>query len=131
MEAPKEEKSNLASWLPYILIPFLVFVLPVIQRWVADDEPVTGIGISFEEVVEKSKLVVTDVYKNTPAFKSGLQKGDVIVEINGKKVVVASELPKFVKSLSAGSEINPTVLRDNRKINIATEVAVLKRKDYK
>ena len=103
----------------------------VYNTWKFNNESVTGIGISYTEVVRKSELVVSEVHKNTPAFLAGLQKGDIIAEVNGKEIATAADFPENLKLLPTGSKINLTILRDGKKINLVTEATVLKRKDFK
>ena len=122
-------KSLLLVFL--VLLVVLSFGLEAYSNWLKDNETITGIGISFEEVVERSTLVVTQAHKNTPAFMSGLQTGDKIVEINGKEIVVAADFQKVIKDLPPGTKVNLTVQRDGKKMMLVTEVAVLKRKDFK
>lgn len=54
------------QFIPYIVLLGLIFGLRIYNDWRFNNEPVTGIGISYEELVEKSKLVVTKAHDNTP-----------------------------------------------------------------
>ena len=129
-QKPKSS-NNFAQLLWPALFVILFFGLRAYNDWKFNNEPVTGIGVSYTEIVTKSKLVVDKVHENTPAFQAGLQKGDIITEVNGKETVTASDFPEALKNLPAGSKLNLTILRDGKKLNIATEVAILKRKDFK
>jgi len=62
-----------------------------------------------------AKLTVEDVFHNKPAYKAGLKKGDVILEVNGKKV---TNVDKFRYELmeSKGKSISLLVKRGKRNI---------------
>lgn len=62
-------------------------------------------------------MIITSVFKNSPASKSGLEVGDKIVSINDKKVseVETSEFSKLVKESKDKSFII-TLLRDGESI---------------
>ena len=130
-ETQKSKSSNNTFlWLMTSAI-LLSLGLAAYNEWKINNEPVTGIGISYTEIVTKSELVVDKVHENTPAFLAGLQKDDTIIEINGKEIMTASDFPSSLKNFQPRSKVNLTILRDGKKINIAIEVAVLKRKDFK
>ena len=46
--------------------------------------------------------LVTDVNKNSPADKAGLQQGDIITEFNGQKVKTMRDLPRLVGEAEVG-----------------------------
>ena len=66
--------------------------------------------------------IVSDVTNNGPAEKSGIRRGDVIVEINGKEVADAISTTRVVGSLIAGSRNEFIVIRDGRRQKISVTV---------
>jgi len=130
-ETQKPKSSHNLFFLLLALFILYWGGLGVYNDWKFNNEPIVGIGVSYTEVVIKSRLVLDKVHENTPAFLAGLQKGDIITEVNGKEIVTASDFTETAKKLPAGSKLNLTILRDGNKLNIATEVAELKRKDFK
>src|SRR5579871_327262 len=85
-----------------------------------------GIGIS-DVTPENAKFfgdslatgaVVTQVDPDSPGGKAGLQIGDVITEIDGKKVSDAGELQVTVGQKQPGAKIDLTVLRDGKSMTI-------------
>ncbi|MGG5258188.1 S1C family serine protease [Phycicoccus avicenniae] len=67
---------------------------------------------------------VTSVGAGTPAAKAGLQKGDVIVAVDGDPVDSAESLVGYVREQTVGSTVKLTVLRDGKSMEVdATLVA--------
>jgi serine protease Do len=58
--------------------------------------------------------LVSDVLPNGPAFKGGLQRGDVIVKFSGQVVEDVSELPRLVATVPPGETVNVVILRDGK-----------------
>jgi len=63
---------------------------------------------------EKRLLEVISVIKNSPAEISGIQKGDIIKDIDGKAMSSLGELINFISYKSIGSELNIGVSRDGK-----------------
>ncbi len=92
-----------------------------------------GIGIS-DVTPENAKFfgdslatgaVVTQVDADSPGGKAGLQIGDVITEIDGKKVSDAGELQVTVGQKQPGAKIDLTVLRNGKTLNIPVTLEAL------
>lgn len=43
-------------------------------------------GMGVEVAFQKQKIIVTSIFKNSPAFKAGLQLGDVITHVRGQAI---------------------------------------------
>ncbi len=63
---------------------------------------------------EKKFLEIISVIKNSPAEITGIQKGDIIKEIDGKPISTLGELVNFVSCKAIGSELNICVSRDGK-----------------
>jgi serine protease Do len=59
--------------------------------------------------------LVSDVMPNGPAFKGGLQRGDVIVKFGDQPVEEVSELPRLVAAVPPGETVDVVILRDGKK----------------
>src|SRR5262249_38203053 len=63
--------------------------------------------------------LISDIDPKGPAAKSGLQPGDVIVEVNGKSIDDQRMLRLMVSSMPPGTQINLRVLRGEQSRNVA------------
>jgi serine protease Do len=70
-------------------------------------------------VHETTGALVGDVTANSPASKAGLQKGDIILAVNGEAVSDANQLRLKVGTLDPGTRVNMKVLRDGRTQDMA------------
>ncbi len=85
-----------------------------------------GIGITdvtpenakFFDVHDSDGAVVTQLESGSPGAKAGLKVGDVITEINGKKVTDAGQLQMEVGEIAPGTEIGLQVMRDGKSISV-------------
>ena len=104
-------------------------VNPVVQALVRNgkvEHGRMGIGITdvtpenakFFDVHDSDGAVVTQVEAGSPGAKAGLKVGDVITQLNGKKVTDAGELQMEVGEITPGTEIALQVMRDGKSISV-------------
>ena len=70
---------------------------------------------------------VAEVYLGSPAQKSGILPGDVIIKANGAEVKAADSIVRLVSDMPAGQSAVFTVVRDGKQMDI--KVVVEARKD--
>ena len=58
------------------------------------------------------------VVPGSPADKAGVQENDVIVELNGEKVLEDMDLRDLLQKYPVGSEIELTVLRKDQQLKL-------------
>ncbi|WP_295477240.1 DegQ family serine endoprotease [Sutterella sp.] len=58
--------------------------------------------------------LVTKIERGSPAEKAGLQPGDVITALNGRKITSSVSLPMLVSSLRPGAKADLTIIRDKK-----------------
>ncbi|MCA1989299.1 MAG: DegQ family serine endoprotease [Desulfarculus sp.] len=85
-----------------------------------------------KELAEKFKLegtdgvLVADVVKDGPADKAGIQRGDVIVEFEGRPLKDWHSLPRLVAETPVGKEVKLKVVREGRPRPVTAIVGELK-----
>jgi len=85
------------------------------------------LGVRIQEVskeiaeVEKLKkpegALVASVGKNSPAEKSGIKAGDIILEFDGKRINTMKKLPNVVASTEVGKSVELKIWRNKRLIS--------------
>ncbi len=87
----------------------------VVRGWlgVAIQEITPDLAKAFK-VKEQRGALVSDVNEQGPALKAGLQRGDVIVEFDGKEVQTVSELRNRVAQTPVGSKVPLKVFREGQ-----------------
>lgn len=58
--------------------------------------------------------VITQVTSNSAADKAGLKTGDIVVELNGKKIADASDVRNAIGLLRVGQRVEMKILRDGK-----------------
>jgi serine protease Do len=66
--------------------------------------------------------LVSDVQAGTPGQKAGLKSGDVILEINGNKIIESNELRMAVSMMEPGQSVKLKVFRDGNALDVAANV---------
>lgn len=91
------------------------------------------LGVSVQDITEDiarslktkdvSGALISDVFEGDPAYKAGLKTGDIVTEINGKKIKDSHELLMTVASFHIGDKIDVKVLRDGKEMIFKVIVA--------
>jgi len=94
-------------------------------------------GISVQDITEdmaksfrlntRNGAIVAEVFPGDPADKAGLKTGDIITEINGKKIKDTHELLILIASFHVGERVRVKVLRDGSEKTF--NVVVAERRD--
>lgn len=75
------------------------------------------------ELKEDAGVLVSQVLADSPAQKAGLEKGDVVVEVDGKSVGVPADLRSVIRSKKPGDDVRIVVLRDGKRRTIEATLA--------
>lgn len=67
-------------------------------------------------------VLVSQVFANGPAQRAGLQRGDVIIEFDGKKIKKYRELQSIVASTEVNKTVNVKVIRKGRETNLKIKI---------
>ena len=71
------------------------------------------------KIKRKSGAVIKEVRPGTPAARSGLQPGDVVLKLNGKAVKNAREVVSAFKSLGSGKIVRMQIARGSSRLYLA------------
>ncbi len=95
------------------------------------------LGVSVQDVTDEiaknlkikdtGGALVSEVFKGDPADKAGLKAGDLITEVNGKKIKDTHELLLTIASFHVGDKIEVKALRDGQEKTF--HIVVTERKD--
>ena len=69
-------------------------------------------------LTSKEGALVIGVYKNSPAEKAQIKRGDVIIGCNGKKVKDIAELVSITRKTLTGEKIPVEILRSGKEITV-------------
>lgn len=81
------------------------------------------------KIKEREGALVGDVVKGDPADKAGIRTGDVITEIDGKKIKDTHELLRIVAAIPVGKKVNIKVVRDGKPLVLP--IVIAERNDVK
>jgi serine protease Do len=87
-------------------------------------EVTPSIARAFKEPEVRGALV-GDVTPNSPASRAGLEKGDIILDVNGKPVNGSAELRMHVSLMAPGTKVNVKVFRDGAEKTFPVTLAEL------
>ena len=79
------------------------------------------LGIAMREVEEG--IYVRSVRRNAPAARGGLQRGDIIIKYNGKKVQELSEFKMLIADSQVGAASKITLLRNGVERRLTVTIA--------
>jgi S1-C subfamily serine protease len=95
-------------------------------------EPAPFIGVALQDIdkswvtdlqlSDTNGTIVSEVQRNSPAFKAGIRQYDVIVGMNGDKVANSQELSDKVKALKVGDKATFTIVRNGKQTEISVTI---------
>ena len=74
---------------------------------------------------DRKGALVSKVEPGAPADEAGIERGDVIVEFNGKPVDEMDQLPRIVAATPVGSKVEVKALRKGKKKSFTVELGEL------
>ena len=100
---------------------------------VTEKPPKVMIGIMLESVSDELReeldlgegegVYVTETLQGLPAEKAGVEPGDVIIEVDGKRIKERNVLLEVLKKHEPGDDVTVIVLRDGNKKKLKLELA--------
>jgi serine protease Do len=118
----------------------LSFAIPIdVATQVADQLRTSGkvtrgrIGVTIQELTRElaesfglskpNGALVSNVEKNAPADKAGIEVSDVILKFDGKPVNTSSDLPRMVAAVKPGTKVVVELWRKGKLKQVTVEVA--------
>jgi serine protease Do len=74
---------------------------------------------------DKNGALVTGVEKGSPADKAGLEKYDVVIEVNGEKVKDSNDLKLKIANIEPGKKVDIKVVREGKEQTFSVTVEEL------
>jgi Do/DeqQ family serine protease len=63
-------------------------------------------------------VIISEIYRDSPAFKTGIKPGDIIVSIDKKEITGPSDIQKIVSYKKPGDKIEVNIIRDKKPLDI-------------
>ncbi len=82
-----------------------------------DEDMAKSLGLK-----KRRGALVSNVQKDSPAAKAGIQVGDVIVKVGEKRVDEFQELPRYVAAIPVGKSVAIGVLRNGKELTLNVAV---------
>src|SRR5512143_661897 len=79
-------------------------------------------------IKETAGALISGVEKDSPADKAGLKRGDLIVELNGKKVDDSTMLRNMVSQSAPGTKADFKIMREGKEKTVTTTLGEYKEK---
>lgn len=137
--APRMEEEGLRAEMPMPVAPEAPFALAIPPvppaEWLYDgphkgdvfvnSDPKAMLGVYTEKDEKGAK--VSEVVKESPAEKAGLQKGDIIIKAGSTKITDPASLAEAVEAMKPGDETEIVYLRDKKERKVTVKLG--ERKD--
>ncbi len=87
-------------------------------------QPLTeDLASAFNIKDDQQGALISEVQPGSPSEKAGIQNGDLVVAVDGKKIEGPRELQLLIGSMSPGKKVELTVLRNGQEQKIPVELA--------
>lgn len=71
---------------------------------------------------QHESAIIADILEDGPAAKSGLQKGDEIIQVNDEKISTATQLVHYIASLQPDTTVQISIKRNGEILNLSVVV---------
>lgn len=71
---------------------------------------------------DKAGILITEVVDGSAAEKAGLKHGDILIELEGKKITGVEQPGKIIGDMKPGDKIKMVVIRDGKKEKLKAEL---------
>jgi Do/DeqQ family serine protease len=109
---------------------------PIMKSLISDGKVTRGyLGIAMQDVNKelaealdldtKRGVLVSDVMDASPAHRAGLERGDVIVRVNGNRTKSSAQLRNVIAGQGADKKVSLTVIRDGKQKKLSAKLTNL------
>ncbi|TET36320.1 MAG: PDZ domain-containing protein [Planctomycetota bacterium] len=97
--------------------------------FIADIDDVPDGVIEASGFKEGGGAYITDIVPDGPAEKAGFKKGDIVIELNGKKVATKDQFRNLISTSEIGEEVTMKVFRGGSELTLKVTLASLEDAD--
>ncbi|MEW7849521.1 Do family serine endopeptidase [Massilia aurea] len=95
----------------------------VVRGWIGiESQDITPEMADSFGLPKSSGAIIAGVVRGGPAARAGIQPGDILVAVAGKKVLDTNEMLKLIAQLEPGASVPMTILRQQRETTIDVKV---------
>jgi serine protease Do len=76
----------------------------------------------YYEMEDKKGVFVADVFEGDPADQAGIQRKDIILELNGEKIKTSRQLTAMIAKIPVGESAKVKILRDGKEKTVQVKV---------
>jgi serine protease Do len=76
----------------------------------------------YYEIEQKQGVFVTDVFEGDPADQAGIQRKDIILELNGEKIKTTRQLTAMIAKIAVGESATVKILRDGKEKTVQVTI---------
>jgi serine protease Do len=80
------------------------------------------------DIKETAGALISGVEKDSPADKAGLKRGDLVIELSGKKVADSTALRNMVSEAALGAKVDLRIVREGKEKTITVTLGEFKEK---
>ena len=100
------------------------YITPTLGMFAYDKDIVPYINQELNQNIKlDTGIYVANVIRNSPAERSGMKRGDILLEIDGIKLEKMSELRTYIYSKKVGEKVNIKYIRGNKEYQISITLA--------
>jgi serine protease Do len=82
-------------------------------------------------VSSENGALVSEVIKDSPAYKAGIKIGDIITEFDGKTIHEMNSISRYVAATPVGKKVKVKVLRNGKPVEMTVKIEKLKEGEEK